>query len=129
MEWYYILTAVGIPTIISGAVAMAINRAMAKRDARVGAKQEELRKQSEVMEQQNTALMLGIQAILRDRLLQGYRHYSAKGWADYDDRQNMENMYTQYHALGANGVMDGYRLKFLQLPEYNPADVALRNEN
>lgn len=113
MEWYHILTVMGIPTIISGVFAMILNRGMKARDE----KQEEIRKQSAVMEQQNTALMLGIQAILRDRLLQGYRHYSEKGWADYDDRQNMENMYAQYHALGANGVMDGYRERFLALPD------------
>lgn len=121
MEWYQILMVVGIPSIISGLVALAVNRGMAARDA----KQEEIRAQSEAIEKQNKALMAGVQAILRDRLLNGYRHYMAKGWADYDDRQNMENMWEQYHALGANGVMDGYRAKFLALPEYDPKIVAL----
>jgi hypothetical protein len=60
--------------------------------------------------------MLGVQAFLRDRLLQGYRHYIAKGWADYDDRENMENIYKQYHALGANGIMDDLRAQFRNLP-------------
>ena len=123
MEWYQILMVIGIPSIISGMVALFIGRGMKARDA----KQEEIRKQNEIMEKQNKALMAGIQAILRDRLLNGYRHYSEKGWADYDDRQNMENMYEQYHALGANGVMDGYRSKFLSLPEYNPDSAALNH--
>lgn len=121
MEWYQILMVIGIPSIISGLVALGINRGMKARDA----KQEEIRKQSQIMEQQNKALMAGVQAILRDRLLNGYRHYTAKGWADYDDRQNMENMWEQYHALGANGVMDGYRVKFLTLPEYDPNSTVL----
>ena len=121
MEWYQILMVIGIPSIISGLVALGINRGMKARDA----KQEEIRKQSQIMEQQNKALMAGVQALLRDRLLNGYRHYTAKGWADYDDRQNMENMWEQYHALGANGVMDGYRVKFLTLPEYDPNSTAL----
>lgn len=125
MEWYQILMVVGIPSIISGLVAMVINRGMKARDA----KQEEIRVQSEAIERQSKALMAGVQAILRDRLLTGYRHYSAKGWADYDDRQNMENMWEQYHALGANGVMDGYRAKFLSLPEYDPNGAALHNVN
>lgn len=124
MEWYQILMVIGIPSIISGLVALFIGRGMKKRDA----KQEEIRKQNEIMEKQNKALMAGIQAILRDRLLQGYRHYSEKGWADYDDRQNMENMWEQYHALGANGVMDGYRSKFLALPEYDPKSAALNHK-
>ena len=123
MEWYQILMVIGIPSIISGLVALGINRGMKARDE----KQEEIRQQSEAIERQNKALMAGVQAILRDRLLNGYRHYAQKGWADYDDRQNMENMWEQYHALGANGVMDGYRAKFLVLPEYDPNGEALQS--
>lgn len=124
MDVYQILMVVGIPSVISGIVALLLTRGLKARDA----KQEEIRKQNETMEKQNKALMAGIQAMLRDRLLQGYRHYFEKGWADYDDRQNMENMWTQYHALGANGVMDGYRTKFLMLPEYDPRSVTLHEQ-
>lgn len=62
------------------------------------------------------AVKKGVQALLRDRLIQGYKFYTAQGWADVDDRSNLENVYVQYHALGANGVMDDLRTKFLQLP-------------
>jgi len=65
---------------------------------------------------QTKAIRTGVQALLRDRLLQGYKHYEEKGWADYDDRANMENLYKQYHTLGANGVMDDLRNRFLVLP-------------
>ena len=65
---------------------------------------------------QNRAIKNGLKAILRDRLLQAYKHYYDKGYADVDDRSNWENMYQQYHTLGANGVMDDIRSKFLQLP-------------
>ena len=103
---------VGIPSIISGIFALIISRMLKKRDA----KQEQIVAQNEEMERQNKAIMLGVQAFLRDRLLQGYKHYIAKGWADYDDRENMENIYTQYHALGANGIMDDMRKQFRNLP-------------
>lgn len=62
------------------------------------------------------AVKRGIQALLRDRLIQGYKYYRSQGWADEDDRSNLENVYVQYHALGANGVMDNLRQKFLDLP-------------
>ena len=62
------------------------------------------------------AVKKGVQALLRDRLIQGYKFYRAQGWADEDDRSNMENVYQQYHALGANGVMDNLRGRFLDLP-------------
>lgn len=65
---------------------------------------------------QTRAVKRGVQALLRDRLIQGYKFYAAKGWADVDDRSNLENVYVQYHALGANGVMDDLREKFLHLP-------------
>ena len=107
-----IASLVGIPSIISGIFALIISRMLKKRDA----KQEQIVAQNEAMERQNKAIMLGVQAFLRDRLLQGYKHYIAKGWADYDDRENMENIYTQYHALGANGIMDDMRNQFRNLP-------------
>lgn len=107
-----ILTIIGVPALISGIVLLVINRSLKKRDE----KQEEIRKQNMEMEKQNKAIMLGVQAILRDRLLQGYRHGLDQGFAEYDDRENMENIYTQYHALGANGVMDDMRDKFRSLP-------------
>lgn len=65
---------------------------------------------------ETNAIKKGLQAILRDRLLQSYKYYESRGWAGVDDRSNWENMYTQYHSLGANGVMDDVREKFLALP-------------
>ena len=70
------------------------------------------------------AVKKGIQALLRDRLVQGYKYYRAQGWADEDDRTNLENVYVQYHSLGANGVMDNLRKRFLDLP-LQPANPTL----
>ena len=66
----------------------------------------------------------GVQALLRDRLLQGYKFYRRQGWADEDDRSNLENIYLQYHNLGANGVMDDLHNKFLALPAEDPQTTA-----
>ena len=65
---------------------------------------------------QNRAMKLAVQAILRDRLLQCFQYCRRQGYATSDDRQNFENMYIQYHALGGNGVMDDVRQKFFDLP-------------
>ena len=65
---------------------------------------------------QNRAMKLAVQAMLRDRLLQGYKHYMEKGWADLDDRANLENIWKQYHALGGNGDMKDLRRTFRHLP-------------
>ena len=114
MEVYQWLCLFGIPSIISGIVALILSRGMKKRDQ----KQEQIRIQNDIMEKQNKAIMAGVQAILRDRLLQGYKIFLAKGWADYEDRANLENIWKQYHALGANGVMNDMRKQFRQLPVY-----------
>ncbi len=71
------------------------------------------------------AVKKGVQALLRDRLIQGYKFYRSQGWADEDDRANLENVYVQYHKLGANGVMDDLRTKFLQLPADPPAPAPI----
>ena len=102
---------------------MLLTRNLNKRDLR----QEETRKiyqeqqkkiqdQNKELEKQSKAIMAGMQAMLRDRLLQGYRHFMNQGYAEYEDRANMENIWIQYHALGANGVMDDMRMQFRRLP-------------
>lgn len=65
---------------------------------------------------QNKAIKLGLQAVLRDRLLQAYRFYKEQGYADYDEKQCILNLYTQYEALGKNGVMTDLHNKFMALP-------------
>lgn len=62
------------------------------------------------------ALEKGIQALLRAQMIADYNHYAEKGYAPIYARQNFENCWTQYHALGANGVMDGIHTKFMELP-------------
>ena len=63
------------------------------------------------------ALKLGLQAILRDRLLQAYKFYGHQGWASYDDKSNIQNIYNQYEALGPNGIMQRKHDHFLSLPD------------
>ena len=78
---------------------------------------EKAEKEQALQKKRTEASMLGIQALLRDRLLQAYRHYIAQGYASYQDRTNVENMYTQYEALGPNSVMDDLHEQFSRLPE------------
>lgn len=112
MELYQWICVIGIPSIISSICMLILNRGMVKRDKR----QEEIQIQNAELEKQNRAIMAGVQAMLRDRLLNGYRHYTEIGYAGYDDRLNMENLYKQYHDLGENGIMDDFRERFRKLP-------------
>ena len=67
-------------------------------------------------EKKTESVQLGIQALLRDRLYHTYMKYTEKGYAPIYARENFENMYKQYHTLGANGVMDDVYKKFMALP-------------
>lgn len=123
MSAFQWLSLAGIPGLIVLIGGIIINRALKKQDDKRNAtvteyerKQEEIRRQNEQLEAQNRATMLGVQALLRDRLLQAFRHYKSQGYADYNDRDNVLNMYTQYEALGPNSVMDDYYEQFKELP-------------
>lgn len=65
---------------------------------------------------ETTAVKYGLQALLRNELRNAYKECAQRGSATTADRDNYENMYSQYHKLGANGVMDDERRKFLSLP-------------
>ncbi len=61
-------------------------------------------------------LELASQAILRDRLYSEYNRLIDRGYATYDEKENFENMYKNYHSLGSNGVMDHIREEVTDLP-------------
>ena len=71
-----------------------------------------------VQYKQLKALKLGLQALLRDRLLQAYEYYSGRGWATYEEKQNILNLYDQYEVLGPNGIMEVKHNEFIHLPDH-----------
>ena len=95
------LTLFGVPTVILAILTYAYKRISDR--------------QKRATEESN-AIKAGIQAILRDRLYQMYRDCRANGGASMSERENFNNLYTQYHSLGGNGVMKDTRDKFFALP-------------
>ena len=71
---------------------------------------------------QIAAIKRGLQALLRAQLIAEYNKWSEKGYAPIYARQNFENCWQQYHALGVNGVMDDIHAKFFTLPTEPPED-------
>lgn len=55
---------------------------------------------------ENNALKEGMQALLRDRIIQGYNHYLDKGWIPIYAMESIEACYKSYEELGQNGVID-----------------------
>ena len=94
MNLYQWLCVLGIPSLVIGSFGLVIGQF-----------------------KQLKALKLGLQAILRDRLLQAYKFYDHVGHASYEDKTNIQNIYNQYEALGPNGIMERKHFHFLELPE------------
>lgn len=65
---------------------------------------------------QNKALKKGLQALLRAQMVNDYNKWTAKGFAPIYARDNFENCWKQYEALGENGVMTDIHNKFMALP-------------
>ena len=57
-----------------------------------------------------------MQAVLKNELKVRYFKWIDLGYAPEDAKDDLERMYTAYHNLGANGVMDKHRERFLNLP-------------
>lgn len=69
----------------------------------------ELRADSELTKQ-------SIQATLRHELYEIADKWKAKGYCPTQVKEDFENMYQRYHALGRNGVMDTVRDEVMSLP-------------
>lgn len=114
MEWYQILMLLGVPTVISSGLLILAQSIYHRFDYKRKKEHEDI-----------DILKLGVQAMLRDRLRQGYRFFKRQGYIDIADKENFDNMYQQYHRLGKNGVMDGMYREIMSLP----TDVSDANRN
>jgi len=70
----------------------------------------------------NEAIKAGVQALLRAQMVNDYNHYQEKGFAPIYARQNFENCWVQYEALGKNGVIKDLHDKFMELPTQKGAE-------
>ena len=71
---------------------------------------------------ENKATQLGVQALLRAQMINDYNKWIVKKYAPIYARENFENCWKQYHSLGANGVMNDIREKFMDLPTEPPKE-------
>lgn len=65
----------------------------------------------------NIALKDGMEALLRDRIIQAYNHYQDKKYCPIYGKENVKRMYDAYHALGGNDVATGLKDKIMNMPE------------
>lgn len=83
------------------------------------------KRKGEVAKRESDQMLIkkGIQALLKNDLKVRYDYWVEQGYAPEDAREDLEAEYLIYHALGKNGVMDGRRKKFLDLPTVAPKET------
>lgn len=91
LEW---LAYLGIPTLFTGGVVVVVK----------------------ILFNREKSVRLGVQALLRAQMIHDYNKWTDRGYAPIYARDNFQNCWERYHALGANGVMDDIHTKFLALP-------------
>lgn len=67
-------------------------------------------------DEKTKSVQLGVQALLRDRLIREYNKAKERGYAPIYAKDNFENMWQQYHNLGKNGVMDEIHAEYMTFP-------------
>lgn len=62
------------------------------------------------------AIKMGVQALLRDRIIESYNRHYERGFCPIYARENIQEMANQYYNLGGNGVVPNLIDKLLALP-------------
>lgn len=66
------------------------------------------------------AIKLGLQSLLRGEITKSYYIYMDKGWIPLYALQSLEVNYKNYEALGENNVIDGLWKELMALPHTKP---------
>ena len=82
----------------------------------VGVKLKKREREKDKEREEQEAIRDGIRAVLRDRILQAYNHFSRQGKIQIEELENISNMYIAYHNLGGNGVVTSIYQKVLEIP-------------
>ena len=74
-------------------------------------------------QEEQDAIKMGLQSLLRGEITKAYYLYKDKGWIPLYALQSIEANYKNYEALGANGVIDGLWKEMLAMPHTRPEEV------
>jgi len=68
------------------------------------------------LHKKNIAIQNGVQALLRAQIIQVYNKYMDRGYLPIYERENIDELCSQYKALNGNGVITGLIEKLNELP-------------
>lgn len=70
----------------------------------------------EALEAKDEILQAAIRSLLRQEIIIAYEKYTAIGWAPVYVKDNVQEMYDCYHAIGGNGTITHLVEEFMNLP-------------
>lgn len=64
----------------------------------------------------NRAVAQGVEALLRDRIIDSYHKYEKTGICPIYAKENVKRLYVPYHSLGGNDIATELMEKLLEMP-------------
>jgi len=138
--WLITLISIVFSTAITTFVAALINKSLSKHFSRVEKEEFQRREHAdkllrdtikellEPMKKDLEIIKKGTQAGLRYDLFMMADEWLAKGFCPRRIKSDFEHLYTQYHLLGKNGVMDSTYQAILALPEALPEKKVVKRK-
>ena len=81
-----------------------------------------VKKAKDEADERTHAIGLGVQALLRDRLMQGYTFFMKRGYILVHEKESYMNCFEQYEKLGSNGVVEDLVMQIKRLPNIEKVD-------
>ena len=104
-----------IAAIVSAAVGAIIAWFTAKKNKRKN-EIDDIKAQLKRHEENDELLKAAIKTMLRQEIISAYDKYTRSGWAKVYIKDNVQEMYDCYHALGGNGTITHLVEEFMDLP-------------
>lgn len=72
--------------------------------------------------EEQDAIKLGLQSLLRGEITKSYYKYQEQGWIPIYALESLQSYHTNYQALGENGVINGLWTDLMKLPHTPPGE-------
>lgn len=83
------------------------------------------RSDKEAEAKKSQAIANGVEALLRESIINTYNKYSEKGYCPVYAKESLKRAYSAYHGLDGNDVATGLYHKCLNMPENPPEETRI----
>lgn len=105
----------GVTALLAGAVSFVTTKLKLKKQLKTS-EADALKERLKKIDEKNELLSNGLRSMLRQDIINTYDKYMKKGYAEVYVKDNIQDMYKNYHALGGNGTITHLVEEFMDLP-------------